>query len=841
MLSSDEDFTACFGGAPPGEDYDRLAALARHAVRKGFAVLLNDPGSKKLRCPLTDRQVKIADREAAEAAAERGHPDPQRVRHQCGPAHAFVLGEDNPRADDQVHRTVQRLTRTYGKLNLGLELGRSRLVAVDVDTPQQNQAFLEDFSAATGCDETMRCSYTVASPGQRRIEADGSHTWLHHGGGHYLFTVPDGVELPARPGKLTVHGDDPSRAWTVMWHGVQVLVPPSVRAEGPYRVVGAPKPLPDWLREKIEHAGRTAVQVHRTRTEARDPNNAIDTHFAAVDWDELLLPDGWSRSGTAGCGCATYTAPGEHTHPRSATAHDTACGYYADPGSGLLHLWTDFPPEWLADSGGTRTFTKLRYLAASRYGGDLRAALDAVGIAAPENAPEAVTLDGVVTSPAQGAAGATDPLSLAEDRLFGSREVLSAIREFARARGTAPWAMLGCVLARVAAEIGPHVQLPPIVGSHASLNLLVGIVGPSSSGKGLAIHSARDFLAHTTVTEREIGTGQGIDVTYVTPATGQQPMHQVNDTALFTVAEIDQIGTYKAMQSSSLQATLKKAFDGDVLGGQIKDASRRVQVSRHSYRFAAIVGIQPAKAGPLLDDAEGGTPQRWLWIPNRDPGALEPDTEMPVPAAWDWTPPASWAANGENTPFAPYTRVVIDVCDTARETIRRTQFRKLRGEAGTDELDGHRLLTRLKVAAVLGLLEQRAEVTDTDWHLAGLVLEVSDAGRAECQRALSRVARQRNRAQAESEAERREIAAQHQAQHRDERMERVEGKALDHVHQAGADGITGSALRRKLASRDRDILDEVLDNLADERTVVRLPGGNGGYRYWTPQHGPGDQ
>jgi hypothetical protein len=56
-------------------------------------------------------------------------------------------------------------------------------------------------------------------------------------------------------------------------------------------------------------------------------------------------------------------------------------------------------------------------------------------------------------------------------------DTLRHTRDFARARRVSPWAMLGVALARVVATVPPSVQIPPLVGGRASLNLYIGLVG----------------------------------------------------------------------------------------------------------------------------------------------------------------------------------------------------------------------------------------------------------------------------------------------------------------------------------------------------------------------------
>ena len=54
-------------------------------------------------------------------------------------------------------------------------------------------------------------------------------------------------------------------------------------------------------------------------------------------------------------------------------------------------------------------------------------------------------------------------------------------------------------------------------------------------------------------------------------------------------------------------------------------------------RFGLSVGIQPDRAGWLLDEADGGTPQRFLWLPVTDKNITA--TPPFEPAPWPWAAP----------------------------------------------------------------------------------------------------------------------------------------------------------------------------------------------------------
>jgi hypothetical protein len=91
---------------------------------------------------------------------------------------------------------------------------------------------------------------------------------------------------------------------------------------------------------------------------------------------------------------------------------------------------------------------------------------------------------------------------------------LKHIQTFAYSRWACPWAVLGAVLARIAAAVPCTVQLPAIAGDAATLNQFYALVGESGRGKGVAERAARAAIRlqaehpfHTT----GIGSGEGLN------------------------------------------------------------------------------------------------------------------------------------------------------------------------------------------------------------------------------------------------------------------------------------------------------------------------------------------
>lgn len=444
------------------------------------------------------------------------------------------------------------------------------------------------------------------------------------------------------------------------------------------------------------------------------------------------------------------------------------------------------------------------------------------GEAQPAAVGGSISHDGVVYR--QAVLGEYEPPELARnadgedagpDAIWTARPVFSHIHQFARSRRVAPWAVLASVLARVVAATPPTIQLPAIIGSNASLNLFVGLVGPSGSGKDSARSVAReavDVVRHArgrTFEMFPLGSGEGLSHMFMRrpKATKENPnpeLEQYNEAALVTVSEVDTLGSLATRQSSTVMAQLRQAAMGEQLGFFYVDTAKRMLVPEHSYRLCLVAGIQPRRAEVLLNEAEeaGGTPQRFVWIPVIDRDA--PDVRPETPGVWPWQPP-DWGI-GVNE---------MKVCHEAAELIEANQLKRARHEA--DVLDGHALLTRLKVGASLGLLDGRCEVTAEDWDLAGLIMEMSDLTRGAVGRALRQEREEQNIATAEAEAKRASVL---RSRHESESARRVADgvrRALSALDEAG--WLSRSELRKRLASGIRDSFDSVILAMIDAGEV----------------------
>lgn len=394
------------------------------------------------------------------------------------------------------------------------------------------------------------------------------------------------------------------------------------------------------------------------------------------------------------------------------------------------------------------------------------------------------------------------------DDFWSERPVLTHLRCAALARRVCPWAVLGVSLVRVVAAIPPFVTLPPLVGGKGSLNLFIALVGAPGGGKGGAHTVAVDTLRTAGVgapfTTKTLGSGQGIAHAYAQrDKDGQITRH--TDSVVFVAEEIDAVGATTKQTGSTLLPEIRSLWMGEPLGKMYVDKDKRIEIAAHSYRAGLIAHVQPERAGTLLDDAAGGTPQRFLWLPTTWPHA---DIKPAGPASmWPWRPPLL-----DDDGRSP--GVTLPVCPVAADEIDASALARARGEG--DPLDGHKLFCQLKVAAAMAVLDGRAEVADLDWHLARHIMAISHHTRGQVLDDLQAV---KVRAHADKAYGAALSAVAVDDALTDAAVKRV-CKALPKHVPLAPDCIGRTKLRNRVAARDRQFFDEALSRLQSAGVLI---------------------
>jgi hypothetical protein len=398
------------------------------------------------------------------------------------------------------------------------------------------------------------------------------------------------------------------------------------------------------------------------------------------------------------------------------------------------------------------------------------------------------------------------PSSPPHTDFWEARESLRHILNFARSRRTGPWALLGCTLVRVVAATTPKIVLPALAGGQVSLNLYCGIVAFTGGGKGTAESASREVITLPHVAVVGPGSGEGIGHLFKGWDNKEKRYVQHRDAVILSAAEVSTLNAMRTRQASTLFPELNKAWMGEPLGFAYVTKEKSLRIDPHTYRLCLITGIQPANANVILEDVDSGTPARYLWMPASDPGApiVRPSDPGPLRG---WTLANSVNPNADPTQLRP-----MDVCDSARAAVDQAALDRLR-EVPTDLFNSHALLSMLKTAGALALLENRAGViTEEDWQLAGVVHAVSDFTRQRVIDTLAHAKTESNRVRAEAEAHRAIVVDSKLTEHATQRTGQAIMRKLDGV--SGDDGwVSRSELRRFLTSRDRPHFDAAIDAL----------------------------
>lgn len=360
------------------------------------------------------------------------------------------------------------------------------------------------------------------------------------------------------------------------------------------------------------------------------------------------------------------------------------------------------------------TYNMLDIIAAYEYGNDrtraAREIAERIGVfkAAPGNVDPTT---GEITAPGL------------DEAFWTARESLTHIRTAARSRLVAPTAVLGAVLARVAAFTPPTSCLPPLIGTTAPLSLFVAFRGRSGAGKSSPAGAATDLLPETPpgcIGPLALGSGEGLVEAYMElveeeggDGKKRKVKKQIKHGALFMLDEGQMLAQISSRQGSTILSILRTAWSGGDPGQANASIETRRSLRAGSYALGLISLWQDRAAALLLADVDGGTPQRFVWLPTDDAGATV--DHVPWPGPLDWTPPPMMDFGGA-------LRVAQEIVDE----VKSARVAELRCESETDALDAHRRLNKLKVAGVLCVLDNRRDVNLEDWALAESIMALSD-------------------------------------------------------------------------------------------------------------------
>lgn len=415
-----------------------------------------------------------------------------------------------------------------------------------------------------------------------------------------------------------------------------------------------------------------------------------------------------------------------------------------------------------------------------------------------------------------------------EQGFWESRESLETIYAAALAHMASPWAVLACCVARSLTMVPASIVLPDIIGGRGSLNWFGALAAPSGGGKGAANAVARKLVRHKAqqqgldaddgVYERNPGSGEGLVQAF-------REDKGTRESIMFNANEIDSLAALGSRSGSTLMSTLRDAFSGDRLGFAYAARGKDFHVEPHTYRMTFLCSVQPGRAKAILGDADGGTPQRFMWFPAVDKRVTRESRRqfknmnfgLELRSYVDFTKGVQ--SNGE-----------LLIPSEAEEFIERQH--ELRQQGDGTALDGHAVFAREKFAYALAVLDNRVQMNSEDWALSDIAAQVSNAtrewvteGMAEAERALATEAGELQGVKlAAADASKSEVVTR--------KAERIADSALSKIAEAGSDGITERDLRNSFHSRDRTFLvDVVLPQMHGQGLLDMATGPRGG-RLW---------
>jgi hypothetical protein len=403
-------------------------------------------------------------------------------------------------------------------------------------------------------------------------------------------------------------------------------------------------------------------------------------------------------------------------------------------------------------------------------------------------------------------------LEFIEADFWTSRDELQLIYRAALSRMCSPWAVLACCTARVLCLVPPAIVLPPFIGGPGSLNWFAVISAKSGGGKGAAMRVAA-HLVNAEINIRGVGSGEGMVEVYQRGASKLKDPPPPVVAVLFSIGEVDALGAMSNRSGQTTMAIIRDGFFGDTLGYSYRGRQSEI-VPEHTYRMTLIVAVQPERAGVLLDDAGGGTPQRFMWFPGRDKRIT--------------AQPPKWPIDDYGRDQVLKLLSVMDLAHAAGEVqipdIAAQEIRDIRAASmsGDDNaLDGHSVFCREKLAYALGYLNGHTEIDDEDWRLSGIAATVSDWCRAKAQDGYVAGKRRQSRDRGLLRGVEMDSADIERFDLQEQRSNEMKLWVIGQLAKAGTEGLPFRDLNHSITKSKRPFLQPTLDRLRDDGLITQ--------------------
>lgn len=325
------------------------------------------------------------------------------------------------------------------------------------------------------------------------------------------------------------------------------------------------------------------------------------------------------------------------------------------------------------------------------------------------------------------------------DDLWDKTPRLKHVAQAADCMGRNRLALLSTLLIRVLGETPPGICLPGVedgaVGSRAALNLGVALVGSSGQGKSAFFdESEKLFGRDQSALRGDPSTGQGLIQSYIHwDADREQNVLNEDPRRIFIVDEVDKLGALGSDTGSTLLGEVRTMLTGGTTGSSNATRERQRMLHSRTYNFQLIVGVQPARAEPLLSGRDAGTPQRFIWTTVTDPSTALHPRDRP-----EWPGPIGWN-DAFLLPFEFGVSEVVEYPKWVKDELLEYDYKvSLEGaEGGQMSRFGHQNLLRLKVAAGIAFLHESAVIEDLHVEIADMIIESSRQVQVKCERAVA--------------------------------------------------------------------------------------------------------
>jgi hypothetical protein len=428
----------------------------------------------------------------------------------------------------------------------------------------------------------------------------------------------------------------------------------------------------------------------------------------------------------------------------------------------------------------------------------------------------------------------TPALPVLPEEFWSARESFQQIRRGAWSRNRSGDVALHVALARLSALASHRLRLDTGVGDLAvALNYFTALVSHSGGGKssGKAVASRLLPTPPTLYVElrddQPLGSGEGLAESFYgveeehDPGTGKligKTRKVVRNNSFFYCDEGQIMQDLQQRKGSTLGPQLRSAWSGTALGQANASEDRYRYVPAGSYSLGLVVGFQYKTVQHLLADADGGTPQRFTYVSATDPNIPDELIDWPGPLRLDMAT------------LYPHEHTLFGIPGVVLKEIRGTDTARNRGQVEYDPLDSHEPLMRIKLAALLGLLENRQDLTTEDWKLAQVIIDTSRAVRTGLVAwgDRDRATEQKARTDLVVDREVRKVTATASATNRIATKAKWVGKKVAEYHAENNVYMTRGALQRLLPGRDRAVeglFDAAVEEAIARGLVTEIPGG----------------